>query len=499
MEKKIIPTNSRKKLVLDNRAHDVKSLALLLREHNDEDYVPFHMPGHKRSKKYSFLSNVQELDITEIEGFDDLHNAEGLLLEAQKRAAEFFGVRESRFLTCGSTSGVLAAIRALTADGDEVLIARNCHKSVYNAVELCGLRPYYVNPTYFEEYGFYGSVMPDDVEAELEAHPNTKLVVITSPTYEGVLSNIKAIAKICHSHGAYLFVDEAHGAHLGLSRKFEQSARSLGADVVVNSLHKTLPSLTQTAILHVCTDAVDVGAIDRNLSLFQTSSPSYVLMASIDGCLQYLAGEGVFEFEIWNERIDKFRKSMSKCKRIKLFEYNGDGRVYAYDKTKLVFLTVESAISGIALMRALRSKYKIELEMASANYVLAMTGAGDTIGAYLTLSEAIYEVDNNVKERNGLTKMDSLGLPKKVVEPCQMRILSTEFSDLEAAIGRVSAENVWAFPPCSPILVKGEVVSKEFVRHAMLLYECGINVYSEYKEFPNKLLVVVESRTKNPE
>ena len=499
MEKKFKTTGSNKKIVLDNRAQDIKSLVLLLREHDEDGFVPFHMPGHKRSKNYSFLSNVQGLDITELEGFDDLNRAEGLLLEAQKRAAEFFGVKASRFLTCGSTGGVLAAMRALTSDGDEVLIARNSHKSVYNAIELCGLRPYYVNPTYFEEYGFYGSVVPEDIEAELEAHPNIRLVVITSPTYEGVLSNIKAIAKICHSRGAYLFVDEAHGAHLGLSRKFEDSARNLGADVVVNSLHKTLPSLTQTAILHVCTDAVDVGAIDRNLSLFQTSSPSYVLMASIDGCLRYLAGEGIYELDIWNDRIDKFRKSMSRCKRIKLFEHNGDGRVYAYDKTKLVFLTVESAISGVALMRALRSKYKIELEMASANYVLAMTGAGDTLGAYLAISEAIFELDNSVKDRNGLAKIDSLSLPKKVVEPCQIRILSTEFAELESAIGRVSAESVWAFPPCSPILVKGEVITKEFVRHAMLLYECGVNVYSEHKDFPNKLLVVVESRTKNAE
>lgn len=479
------------KIGANDKMQDSKSLAVMLREYDSEGHIPFHMPGHKRAE-YNHLSGVQGLDITEIEGFDNLHNAKGILFEAQKKAAAFFGANESRFLTCGSTAGAFAAIRTLTHSGDEVLIARNCHRSVYNAAEICNLKPFYVTPSYFEEYGFYGSVMPADVDKAFKAHPNIKLVVITSPTYEGIISDIKAIAVICRANGAKLFVDEAHGAHLGLSKKFAESARYLGADIVLNSFHKTLPSLTQTALLHVCSSKVDVERLDKNLAIFQTSSPSYVLMASIEGCVRYLQGDGVEVLDKWADLIDKFRRSVARYKRIKIF--NGEkegGRVYAYDKSKLVFLTVDSALSGIELARSLRNKYKIELEMASANYALAMTGAGDSLNAYSALSQALFEIDSNVRERNGLVNINLSATPQKAFEPCEVDALNTEFVDLEKSLGRVIAENVWAYPPGCPLICKGEVIDQEFVRYALCLYEYGVSVESEHRRFPDNVLVLV--------
>lgn len=216
-------------------------------------------------------------------------------------------MKHARYLVNGSTGGVLAAIRSVCKEGDKILVARNCHKSVFNAVELFGLNPVYVLPTYFEEYGFYGSVYPSSVKKAFEENPDIKLVVVTSPTYEGIISDIKSIAEICREHGAILFVDEAHGAHLGLCKKFHESARTLGADIVVNSLHKTLPSLTQTALLSVCTDRVDTAIVDKNLAVFQTSSPSYVLMASMDGCVRMLKDRA-------NELCSEWSKNIDLCK-----------------------------------------------------------------------------------------------------------------------------------------------------------------------------------------
>lgn len=480
------------KIGFDAKKQDERSLATLLREHDVEGYIPFHMPGHKRNKLYEHLNYLQSLDITEIEGFDNLHNASGVLFDAQKRAAKIFGAKESRFLTCGSTGGVLACIRAMTHAGDAVLIARNCHRSVYNAVDICGLRPFYVAPAYFEEYGFYGSVMPEDVDKALQNNPEIKLVVVTSPTYEGVISDIKSISAVCRAHGAALFVDEAHGAHLGLNRRFEKSARSLGADAVVNSLHKTLPCLTQTALLHVCSDKVDIARLDKNLAVFQTSSPSYVLMASIDGFLRRLEGTGREELDMWTDMLEKFRRSISRCKKVRLFEAGSDGRVFAYDKTKLVFLTVDSAMSGIELAKELRNEYKLELEMASANYALAMTGAGDRFSAFLALSEAIFELDANAKERYGLVNIDGLNLPQKAFEPHQIDGLSVETVNLDESVGKVCAESVWAYPPGSPLICKGEIIEQEFVRHALFLYECGVNIQSENRGFPNSISVVAQ-------
>ena len=487
------------KIGTDDKTRDSKSLAVMLREYGDEGHVPFHMPGHKRVA-YNQLSGVAGLDITDIEGLDNLNNAKGVLRDAQKKTAMFFGANESRFLTCGTTAGMLAAVRTLSHSGDEVLIARNCHRCVYNAVEICGLHPYYVTPSYFEEYGFYGSVMPADVDKALKEHPNISLVVITSPTYEGIISDIRAIAVICRANGAKLIVDEAHGSHLGLSKKFAQSARTLGADIVINSFHKTLPSLTQTAVLHVCSNRVDIERLDKNLSIFQTSSPSYVLMASLEGCVRYLQGDGAQVIDQWADLIDKFRRSMSRLKHIKLFDgENEGGRVYAYDKSKLVFLTVDSALSGLELSRALKNKFKLELEMASANYALAMTGAGDSLNSYLALSEAVYTIDGSVRERNGLVKINVSAVGKKAYEPCQIDLLKTEFVDLEKSLGRVIAENVWAYPPGSPLICKGEVIDAEFVRYALCLYEYGVNVESEHKHFPDNVLVVDKSEGANGE
>ncbi|MDE7372914.1 MAG: aminotransferase class I/II-fold pyridoxal phosphate-dependent enzyme [Clostridia bacterium] len=474
----------------NSTGHDEKTLATLLKEYHEEGVTPFHMPGHKRSKKLEYLGGAQFIDVTETSEFDNLHNANGTLRDAQKRAAEYFRVKECRYLVGGSTAGVLAAIRATTHGGDGILLARNCHRSVYNAVELCALRPYYVAPAYFEEYGFNGSVALADVEKALDEHKNVKLVVITSPTYEGVLSDIKSIADICHAHGALLFVDEAHGAHLGLSNRFPESARHLGADIVVNSMHKTLPSLTQTAVLHLCTDRVDVEAIDRNLAVFESSSPSYVLMSSIDECIRYLSTAGAADLESWADMVEKFRRSFERNKHYKIFNGAREGRVYAYDNTKIVFLTVESAMSGIEFMRTLRKDYKIELEMAGANFALALTGAGDTLPAYLALSEAVFDLENKAKDRYGLTNIQAVKVPEKAFEPYEIDSLDVEYVELESSVGRISAENVWAYPPGIPIICKGEVIQHDFLRRALYLYECGMNVVSEYKAFPDKILTV---------
>ncbi|MCM1306108.1 MAG: aminotransferase class I/II-fold pyridoxal phosphate-dependent enzyme [Bacteroides sp.] len=478
------------KIAKSFKIQDEKTLVMLLRDYNEEGVVPFHMPGHKRSKKLDYLGGAQFIDVTETNEFDNLHDAKNTLKDAQQRAADFFGVKACRYLVGGATAGVLSAIRATTHGGDGILIARNCHRSVYNAVELCALRPYYVTPAYFEEYGFNGSVVPADIEKVLDEHKNIKLVVITSPTYEGVLSDIKSIADICHAHDALLFVDEAHGAHLGLSKRFEQSARNLGADIVVNSMHKTLPSLTQTAVLHVCSDRVDVESIDRNLAVFESSSPSYVLMASIDECIHYLSGKGAIDLENWADRVEKFRKSFERNKHYKIFNGAKEGRIFAYDDTKIIFLTVESSLSGIEFQRKLRKDYKIELEFAGSNYALALTGAGDELPAYLALSEAVFDMENKAKDRYGLVNVQGVKVPKKVYEPYEIDCVDVEFVRTENAVGRVCAESIWAYPPGIPIICKGEIIEQDFLRHALFLYECGMNVVSEYKAFPDNVLTV---------
>lgn len=488
-EKRGIFSGFRKKFCAsDTKKHDEASLAELLCEHDKNRIVPFHMPGHKRAD-FDFLNGAQKIDITEIEGFDNLNDANGIILQSEKLAAEVFGAKQARFLVNGSTGGVLAAIRTVCNAGDKVLIARNCHKSVYNAVEVFGLIPVYVMPSYFEEYGFYGSVFPCDVKKAFEQNPDIKLVVITSPTYEGIVSDVKSITDICRKNGAILFVDEAHGAHMGLYKKFGESARSLGADIVVNSLHKTLPSLTQTALLCVCSDRVDATELDRNLAIFQSSSPSYVLMASIDGCVRTLKNDGAKLLSEWNKNIDDCKKSLERLKKLSIFQPKKDSRVFAYDKSKFVVLCTGGAISGVELKKVLRNAYDIELEMASVNYAIAMSGAGDSKENFSALESALFAIDDTLASRNGLTTSVLPSLPKKVFEPYQTRTLSGEYVDLDKSAGRVSLENVWAYPPGSPVIVKGETVCQEDIKNLTLMYESGVNVSSEKREFPTSLYV----------
>ena len=250
-----------------------------LEEYSQSDYYPLHMPGHKRN--ISHFGDPFRLDITEIDGFDNLHHAEGVLLEAQQRAAALYGAEESFYLINGSTCGILAAISACTKRGGRILMGRNCHKAAYHGVFLNGLKAAYLYPETDFVRGINGAVTPETVRKALrEQHPEA--VFLTSPTYDGVVSDIRSIAEIVHKAGAILIVDEAHGAHFAMSPYFPESALSCGADLVINSLHKTMPSLTQTALLHVQGKRVDRERLKMYLGIYQSSSPSYVLMAGMD-------------------------------------------------------------------------------------------------------------------------------------------------------------------------------------------------------------------------
>ena len=234
-----------------------------LERYGQSDFYPFHMPGHKRNLASSAGKFPFERDITEISGFDNLHHAEGILKEAQENAAQLYGTRRCFFSVNGSTAALLSAISACVSKGGSILVARNCHKAVYHALYLRELQPVYIYPHEDSRLGINGGISPSRVERYLEEHPEVEAVLITSPTYDGIVSNVEKIAEIAHRHEVPLIVDEAHGAHFRFSEYFPVSAADLGADIVIQSFHKTLPSMTQTAVLHVCSDRVDVEKVKQ--------------------------------------------------------------------------------------------------------------------------------------------------------------------------------------------------------------------------------------------
>ena len=253
---------------------DIMSLHDDISSYLSRDLYAFHMPGHKRNPEFDSMNGLFARDLTEVDGADDLHCPQGIIKDAQERAAKLYDADEAYFLVNGSTAGLLTAISASAPAGTKVIVARNCHKAVYNAVFLRDLCPVYVCPAFDEAFGINGSVFPDEIEKAIAANPDAKAVILTSPTYDGVVSDIKTIAEIVHKNNMILIVDAAHGAHHGFHPAFPDSAVHLGADAVVVSLHKTLPSPTGTAMLLLKGDRVSRSRVRRFLDVYETSSPS---------------------------------------------------------------------------------------------------------------------------------------------------------------------------------------------------------------------------------
>jgi len=424
---------------------ETKSLYAALSEYGESDYYPYHMPGHKRSRQAGEMAGYFDIDITEIDGFDDLHHAEGILREAQERANRLYGAEETYYLVGGSTCGILASIMTAAARGTEILIARNCHKSVYHAAILQELQLHYCRPAVLENYGIYDGIGAEEIGCLLEQYPACKAVVITSPTYEGILSDIEAIAAVVHARDKILIVDEAHGAHLGLDPQMPAGAVAAGADLVIHSLHKTLPAMTQTALVHVQGERVDRDRLRRYLRMLQTSSPSYVMMASMDCCVRYMETQGTAGFTQMRCQHALFCKKTETCKHIiigkmtdvsqndghcgekhtKLFTGTSDGggmlnttqcRMAGWDIGKLVILIRNDAWNGQKLYDVLREEYHLQMEMAAGNYVLAVMTIMDTEEGWQRLADALVQIDDRIEREAVRTADEKRRLCE--TEPC---------------------------------------------------------------------------------
>ncbi|WP_286151750.1 aminotransferase class I/II-fold pyridoxal phosphate-dependent enzyme [Sporofaciens musculi] len=456
-----------------------------LREYSRSDYYGFHMPGHKRQLNMLGSEPAYAIDITEIEGFDDLHHAEGLLKSAQERAAKVYHGEETHFLINGSSVGILSAVAGVTKRGDTVLVARNCHKSVYHAIEMNGLNPVYLAPGFHASMQMNTEVFAEDVKAALKANPKIRAVVIVSPTYEGVISDVEAIVGAAHEKGIPVIVDEAHGAHFGFHPYFPENSNKKGADIVIHSLHKTLPSLTQTALLHINGNLVRREKVRRFIHMLQSSSPSYILMASIDSCIEMLENRRQELFEPYVRSLQALREELQALKGLKLVWTD------RYDPSKLVISGEDVGLTGKMLYRILLEKYHLQMEMAAGKYVLAMTTVGDTQEGFRRLSCALSEIDeeNRRRGRESFQKTGNipcLPAPDVVYNSSEIEEMLEHFHEtgvnrVEArlwrdSVGYVSVEYAYLYPPGIPLIVPGERVSQEAADMLQWYYEMGFSI-----------------------
>lgn len=495
-----------------------------LKSYVNDDYYPFHMPGHKRNIREDLKLSPYAYDITEIDGFDNLHAPTGILKERMEKVTEFYESKKSYYLVNGSTGGILASITACChrADNGEnnnsgnkdsiikknrILMARNSHKAAYNSVLINELEALYVYPDLIEEYGINGGIPPERIAEALKTELLEKradsigCVYITSPTYEGIVSDILSISKICHSYNIPLVVDEAHGAHFSMYKDFPISALELGADIVIQSLHKTLPSLTQTSILHIGKNAiVDESLIERYLSVFQTSSPSYVLMASIDECIDKLMEDTYMPFDSLQRKLSEFYARAKQFTNIKLLgrEIIGKSSVYDFDISKLVIFPKSSRYDGQALYNKLLEKYHLQPEMASLNYVMAMTSVNDTKEGFDRLFNALDNIDREIRLYELPLFKEKKFAFRKISETASFSKISDalmskkELIDIDKAEGRVGAEFVYLYPPGIPIIAPGEMISGEIMRYIKECIKNGLNVMG-VSEDKKQLTVTAES------
>ncbi len=440
---------------------------------SESDSYPFHMPGHKRRMK-GF--DPYSVDITEIDGFDNMHDPRGLIADLNERLKERFGGDRAYILINGSTSGVLISISTCLNPGEKLLIGRNSHRSAYDALYLRDLEAVFINPEETGKYGICGGISPQGIKEALEKDRDIRCVFITSPTYEGFVSDVGSIADICHSHDVPLIVDSAHGAHSGLYKPFTdryrfENAALCGADIVIKSLHKTLPAFTQTALISVNGDLVDTDRFKRFYSLYQSSSPSYIFMAGADKMLKFLEDQGEESFAALYRELTSLRKEAQGNQRVRIFgeELMGKAGIYGFDPTKI--LISADKLMGRELYDVLRTRYRLQPEMAAGQYVLLMTSVMDDEEGFSRLSRALSELENEdlsslsagIKESGYVPEVEvlSTGEGTESIKLSEAMDIKKERIALSRARGRISAGFISLFPPGIPLIIPGEVFTEE--------------------------------------
>lgn len=453
-----------------------------LKAYKDSRIYPFHMPGHKRlqlggikgetARSGMDFPNPFFVDITEVEGFDNLHHAQGILKQSMEWAARVYGADRTWYLINGSTCGILASVCGCTRPGGHILMSRNCHKAAYHAAYINHLRTSYVYPQDLPGLGIQGGILPEDVEKALEEHRDIQAVFIVSPTYDGVVSDVSKIADIVHRKGIPLIVDEAHGAHFRFGKWFPDSALDMGADAVIQSVHKTLPSLTQTALLHIKGNYVNSRNIERYLSIFQSSSPSYVFMASIENSIFVMdrmqRERDSVQMKEYEAHLMDLRRRLASMKNLRLVDRDivGMGGVWDLDVSKIVVSTRGTALSGADLSSILREKYHLEMEMCGADYVTAITTVFDSPEGLQRLGDSLEEIDADITGMPGSREDGPAVYGMRAQAQCCLREAMESPSRpvlLKESEGQISAEFVYLYPPGIPILAPGENIARNIL------------------------------------
>ena len=455
-----------------------RGITQFLIKHAGGSPVSFHMPGHKGSEIYrkygysDFLGKIMDCDITEIPGADNLFQMESIIRETAEKYRTLYGVKASYPLINGTSGGLIAAVLASVKKGRKLVMARNCHKSVFNALMLGGIEPVYAYPSMVEEYGISGQIMPEEIERCLSENPDAEAVILPSPNYYGICSDISSIAEIVHKYGKVLIVDQAHGAHLKFMAQQPPAAEECGADIVVNSTHKTLASFTQSAVLNLNSDRVQQYVLEDKLQAVQSTSPSYLLMASLDINADIIMKHGGEIFDEWQENLDGFYREARKIPRLKIMDIPG-----CMDCTKINLDLSAYGIDGAGLEEILMEN-GIFAELTTGNILMCMTGIGNTADDFTALLEALRQIADKsapVYGKSGTASVSCAALWSKKRELYTIPE-NKEHVHVDECEGRICVSSVIPYPPGIPFLCPGERIGREEIEYIKMLRSKGEKV-----------------------
>lgn len=443
--------------------------------------IRFHMPGHRGRRAADNLladflgSRVFAADVTNVPGMDDLHQTHGVIREAQERAASVFGADYTYFLINGSSCGLLALVLTVCNPGDRILVPRNMHRSILSGIILSGAVPVFFTPEYDEEYGIFLGTPADTIARGLESHPNIKAVIIVNPTYHGITSNLARVAQIVHARGIPLLVDEAHGPHLHFHGDLPPDALASGADAAVQGTHKILGAFTQASMLHIKGGLVDKHRLEGCLRLVQSTSTSYLLLASLDTARAHMEANGRQLVETALQQAAYLRHNIMSMPRFSVLgpDRVGGRGIFGLDPTKITISVRELGISGLWAERWLREEHRIQVEMAEMFGLLLIIGFGNRradLESFLRALEGM--VRYTTQNRAGLYQSlpteggnGMPGIPELVISPREAFGAPVTTLPLHRAVGRVSAEVISCYPPGIPVLCPGEKVTAEIVTY----------------------------------
>ena len=459
----------------------------------------FHTPGHKngqgidtRLRGYTGR-NVYKLDVTVFPEVDSLHDPVGPIKKAQVLMAEAYGVKYSQFLVNGSSVGNIAMLMSACHPGDSVIVSRNAHKSILSGIIMSGVWPIWIQPKVDQHLDIIFDSDAAQIEQAVVQFPEAKAVFVTSPTYHGVTTDLKRIAEICHAHGKLLLVDEAHGAHLKFHKDLPVSAVESDADMCVQSTHKILSALSQGSVLHINSDLVDIARVRKILSILQTTSPNYIILASLDAARRQVFFQGEKIFSRLIRLADEARDRINRLQRVYCFT-QGEIRAKGYDLdvTKLTINVTRLGLSGHDVEDLLAKEYGIQVDCADLFNLIAIMGIGTTRQDVEKLLAAIEDLDRKEPghEMNWVLQLPSLSTEMAMTPRDVFLQHRAKRVPLSKAAGHISAQTLTPYPPGIPVLIPGERITQEIVDFLRDLADKDIRISGQETEELRSIKVV---------